>query len=76
MAFAKEFKEYPSVSSYLKFYKCENEDVGEGTPLHADGTCIHPFLIPNINRTKCILPARVDVGKHYIMSGGVMGLKV
>ena len=41
-----------------------NEDIGEGTPLQEDGSCDHPFLVPNLARTKCILPGRIDVGKR------------
>ena len=39
-----------------------NEDIGEGTPLLPDGSCKHPFLVPNLKRTKCVLPGRIDVG--------------
>ena len=51
------------------------EHVGEGVPLNADGSCPHPYLIPNIKRTLCILATRIDVGVHYVKSGGPSGLK-
>mmetsp|Transcript_9042 Transcript_9042/g.25351 ORF Transcript_9042/g.25351 Transcript_9042/m.25351 type:complete len:438 (+) Transcript_9042:227-1540(+) len=75
MEMLKDMSVFPSVSSYLKFYTCENEDTGEGVPIPEDGKCPHSFLLPNVNRTKCVLPARIDVGKHFVTSGGVDGLK-
>jgi len=52
-----------------------NEHIGEAVPTGADGRCKHPFLVPDTNRTQCVLPGRVDVGRHYIMAGGVEGHK-
>lgn len=52
-----------------------NEHIGEATPLSPDGTCSHPFLVPNANRTQCVLPGRIDVGRHFILTGGSEGLK-
>ena len=52
-----------------------NEDIGEGTPVHPDGSCNHPFLVPNMKRTQCVLPGRIDVGKHFILSGGCDGIR-
>jgi len=49
------------------------EDVGEAQPF--DNGCSDPFLVPNKNRTKCVLPGRTDVGRHFILTGGPMGLK-
>eukprot|EP01094_Clydonella_sp_ATCC50884_P011068 TRINITY_DN2086_c0_g1_i1.p1 TRINITY_DN2086_c0_g1~~TRINITY_DN2086_c0_g1_i1.p1 ORF type:complete len:431 (-),score=189.18 TRINITY_DN2086_c0_g1_i1:129-1421(-) len=72
---AKEMKEFPTNSNDLKFYKTRHEHVGEAQPLGADGKCDHPFLVPNVNKTECILPGRIDVGRHYIQAGGVQGLK-
>lgn len=51
------------------------EHTGEAVPVNSDGSCTHTFLIPNAKRTICILPERIDVGKHFIMSGGVDGMK-
>ncbi|CAE7028686.1 folD [Symbiodinium natans] len=44
--------------------------VGEARPLEADGSCSHHLLVRDGNSTDCILPQRIDVGKHYIMTGG------
>jgi hypothetical protein len=51
------------------------QHIGEAQPIRADGICEHPFLVPNSARTECILPGRIDIGRHYILSGGTEGLK-
>ena len=51
------------------------DHIGEAIPINADGTCSHPYLFPNNDRTRCILPERVDVGRHFIMTGGLDGVK-
>lgn len=43
--------------------------------MNPDGSCPHPYLIPNLSRTLCVLATRVDVGVHYLMSGGPTGRK-
>lgn len=40
-----------------------------------DGKCEHPYLVPSPDRTLCILPGRIDVGRHYLVTGGFEGLK-
>jgi hypothetical protein len=44
-------------------------------PINKDGTCSHRYLFPNVAKTQCILPQRVDIGKHYITTGGLDGTK-
>jgi hypothetical protein len=51
------------------------EDIGEAQPLRPDGTCEHPFLIPNVNRTMCCLPQRIDIVRHFVLTGGVDGAR-
>lgn len=46
------------------------EDIGEGQPVQRDGTCAHQYLIPNVNKTLCSLPQRIDVGRHFMLTGG------
>eukprot|EP01038_Epipyxis_sp_PR26KG_P010448 gene10448-14033_t len=53
----------------------ENDHIGEAQPINSDGSCTHDFLMPNNNKTLCILPERIDVGKHYITTGGFDGKK-
>eukprot|EP01013_Petalomonas_cantuscygni_P017357 TRINITY_DN34500_c0_g1_i1.p1 TRINITY_DN34500_c0_g1~~TRINITY_DN34500_c0_g1_i1.p1 ORF type:complete len:481 (-),score=85.64 TRINITY_DN34500_c0_g1_i1:531-1973(-) len=71
------FPSLPSLSRDLRFYKATHEDVGEGLPIGPGGSCknVHPLLMANANRTKCILPGRVDVARHFVKTGGVDGLK-
>eukprot|EP00595_Chromulina_sp_UTEXLB2642_P003331 CAMPEP_0196764640 /NCGR_PEP_ID=MMETSP1095-20130614/6544_1 /TAXON_ID=96789 ORGANISM="Chromulina nebulosa, Strain UTEXLB2642" /NCGR_SAMPLE_ID=MMETSP1095 /ASSEMBLY_ACC=CAM_ASM_000446 /LENGTH=375 /DNA_ID=CAMNT_0042120715 /DNA_START=82 /DNA_END=1209 /DNA_ORIENTATION=+ len=56
-------------------FKPFHEDIGEGVPIEKDGTCSHHYLFPNMNKTKCILPQRIDIGAHYITTGGLDGAK-
>jgi hypothetical protein len=51
------------------------EDIGEAVPFGPDGKCPHRFLVPNKDSTKCVLPSRIDVAKHYFTFGGRSGLK-
>ncbi|CAE6911887.1 folD [Symbiodinium sp. CCMP2592] len=44
--------------------------VGEARPVEADGSCSHHLLVRDGNSSECILPQRIDVAKHYIMTGG------
>eukprot|EP00929_Paragymnodinium_shiwhaense_P107722 TRINITY_DN74095_c0_g1_i1.p1 TRINITY_DN74095_c0_g1~~TRINITY_DN74095_c0_g1_i1.p1 ORF type:complete len:477 (-),score=79.67 TRINITY_DN74095_c0_g1_i1:364-1794(-) len=48
------------------------EHIGEAIPLEADGSCAHPFLVRSQTRdgVRCTLPQRVDVGRHFVMTGG------
>ena len=32
--------------------------------------CDHPFMSVNLNRTMCHIPQRIDVGNHFIATGG------
>lgn len=32
-------------------------------------------MVPSVNGTHCILPGRIDIGRHYILGGGVQGIK-
>ncbi len=42
-----------------------------------DGTCPHLLLVPdNFDPSLCVLPGRVDMFKHYALTGGKYGAKV
>ena len=56
-------------------FHSHSEDIGEGQSINDDGKCSDPLLVPNSNRTLCIFPQRVDVGKAFIATGGVDGLR-
>lgn len=68
-------KDFPTNVNDLNFYRTKHEHIGEAIPISVDGSCAHPFLVPNSDRSLCVLPGRIDVGRHYILSGGVEGLK-
>jgi hypothetical protein len=54
-----------------------HEHIGEAIPLSAEdeGKCQHPYMLPSSDRSKCILVDRIDVGKHFLMTGGLDGIK-
>ena len=56
-------------------YATRHEHVGEALPPDADGACAHPYMVPSSDRARCVLAGRIDIGRHYILSGGVDGLK-
>ncbi len=62
-------------------YKVVRDNIGEAEPFNdtaaRDGKsgCSKPFLIPTADRKRCIFPGRIDVGRHFIRSGGLDGLK-
>jgi len=68
-------KRFPTNAGDLKFYETKHEHIGEAQAINAAGRCDHPFLIPNKDRSLCILPGRIDIAKHWMMYGGVAGFK-
>ena len=52
-----------------------HEHIGEAVPPREDGSCPHAFLVPNRDRSLCSLANRIDVGLHYLKSGGPSGIK-
>ena len=50
------------------------EHIGEASPLPEAG-CADPLFVPNANRSLCVLPGRIDVGRHYMLTGGLDGLR-
>jgi hypothetical protein len=68
---------FGSVTGAENTYNMTHEDIGEGLahPTRADGSCAHAFLVPSKDGRRCILPGRIDVGRHYVATGGVEGLK-
>lgn len=77
MQLMREFGEFTSNVDQSKSqgFKPKHEDIGESQDILPDGTCAHKFLFPNVDKTRCHLPQRVDIGKHFIMTGGVDGTK-
>ena len=71
----KRMKEFPTNLNDVQFYKTTHEHIGEAVPLTRNGTCTDPFLVPNSDRTLCVLPGRIDVGRHYALTGGLQGAR-
>ena len=65
----KEFGNFPTNLNDLKFYQTKHEHIGEARPIGPDGACDHPFLVPSSNRSLCVLPGRIDIGRHFIRTG-------
>jgi hypothetical protein len=45
------------------------ESAGEAVPV-GHPNCRHPFMTLNVNRTLCHFPNRLDVGIHFVKTGG------
>mmetsp|Transcript_10773 Transcript_10773/g.17998 ORF Transcript_10773/g.17998 Transcript_10773/m.17998 type:complete len:433 (+) Transcript_10773:1797-3095(+) len=70
-----QIKTFENIAKDNNFYTSLHEHIGEAEALNEDGTCSHPFLVPNANNTLCILPGRVDVAQHFVRTGGVQALR-
>ena len=62
-----------NVSPKIDAVNTASEHIGEAQPIGADGMCSHPYLVPNAARTLCVLAGRIDLGRHYLLTGGVEG---
>ena len=60
LEFTRSVKTIPSSTRDSDFTKPSREDIGEAMPM----PCTNPFLLPNRNRTQCVFPGRIDVGRH------------
>lgn len=75
MDLIKSMKDFPTNTNDLQFYKTKHEHIGEAVPIGANGKCAHPYLIPSQSKKECVLPGRIDVARHFMLSGGVEGVK-
>jgi len=55
------------------------QHIGEARDVNSEGKCSHPLLVKNfdavLNKTLCVLPQRIDVARHHLMTGGRGGYK-
>lgn len=73
-----EMEDFPSNvdQSRAQKFAPKHEHVGEAVPVDPiDGTCKHHLLVPNFDNTLCVFPSRIDLGRHFILTGGVDGKK-
>eukprot|EP00729_Bicosta_minor_P019753 gene19753-2723_t len=75
MSIAKQFRRFPTNNDDTLAYEPKHEHVGEAMLMGAEGKCEHPYMVPSKDRTMCHLAGRIDVGRHFIMTGGLPGLK-
>jgi hypothetical protein len=82
----REMEEFPSnIASDLKTgnWNIRHLHVGEAQAskkrVNNDSTisysCDHPFMVPSQNKDECSLPQRVDVGRHFVLTGGADGAR-
>lgn len=75
MDLIKKMKDFPTNTNDLQFYKTKHEHIGEAIKIGANGKCEHPYLIPSQSKKECVLPGRIDVARHFMLTGGVEGVK-
>lgn len=81
MALTRGFGSIPTALRDDESYKIQRDNIGEAEPFNATAAalgisgCSKPFLIPSADRQRCLFPGRIDVGRHFIRSGGLDGLK-
>ncbi len=68
-------KAFPTNKRDTEFYKTKREHVGEAQPAEPDGSCAHPFLVPSLDGTECVLAGRIDIGRHFLTRGGVDAIR-
>ena len=68
----KELRRFPT--NAVEAQETTYEHIGEAQGV-VNGTCEDPFLVPNLARTLCVLPGRIDIGRHFILTGGLDGLR-
>ena len=71
----KKEQSFPTNIQDTKFYDIQHEHVGEAIDINSDGSCSHYLMVPNKDKTKCILPNRIDIGMHFMQTGGFNALK-
>lgn len=70
------FKEVAPFETTIDDQTSKYQSFGEHMARNEDGTCPHPFLVPyKRNASQCVLVARMDVGRHQLLTGGWEGLK-
>mmetsp|Transcript_22567 Transcript_22567/g.65622 ORF Transcript_22567/g.65622 Transcript_22567/m.65622 type:complete len:440 (-) Transcript_22567:14-1333(-) len=66
---------FPTNVQDTSFYTAKRDHIGEAQPIGEDGDCAHPFLVPNPTRDACVIPGRLDIGRHFITTGGINGVR-
>eukprot|EP01147_Barroeca_monosierra_P003795 gene3794-8373_t len=51
------------------------ESIGESKPYDPIHGCTHPLMVPTRDGKQCAFAGRLDVGRHYIRTGGHNSLK-
>ena len=74
MALTKHIGEFRTNAADTSSYATRREHIGEAVP-RVNGSCAHPFMVPSADGTLCVLAGRIDIGRHFIRTGGTEGKK-
>jgi len=75
-ALTKEFKRLNSNLADTKVTQPRHEHIGEAVQIgSAEKPCPHPYMIPSLDKKSCILANRIDIGKHYLTTGGTLAAR-
>jgi hypothetical protein len=74
MALTKSIGEFRTNAADTASYKTRREHIGEAVS-RVNGSCSHPFMVPSSDGTLCVLAGRIDIGRHFIRTGGTEGMK-
>jgi hypothetical protein len=76
LAMTRKIKTIGTAARDYDMYSTVADNIGEAVPFNKSlGKCPATFLMPNGDKTTCVIPGRADVGRHYVRSGGTEGLK-
>lgn len=77
LTFTRDLGVIPSAAREYDSYAVIRDHIGEAVPYNKTlGRCPGDYLMTDANLSRCIFPGRIDVGRHFITSGGsAEGLK-
>ncbi|KAA0157136.1 hypothetical protein FNF29_00488 [Cafeteria roenbergensis] len=62
-------EEQKSFKTAVADQTAEVDNIGEALPIDHPG-CGHPLMTPDLNFSRCMLPSRVDIARHFLSTGG------
>ena len=74
LQFTRDMKEILPLGREYDEYTTLTDNVGEAVP-YVKGQPCPRYLIPNGNKTMCVFAGRIDVARHFIITGGASAMK-
>mmetsp|Transcript_64331 Transcript_64331/g.119579 ORF Transcript_64331/g.119579 Transcript_64331/m.119579 type:complete len:433 (-) Transcript_64331:52-1350(-) len=74
LQFTRQMSPIPPLAREYDSYTPMMDNIGEAVPYNGTKPC-PLFMIPSAKKDRCIFPGRIDVGRHFIMTGGPGALK-